>query len=87
MKQLLLFIVLLLAIAGKSQSIFIKKGNIEFERKTNTYRLYFSGEEGSFWEEFKKSIPHATYKADGDTFSAFMQSIVGNRERLFHTQQ
>src|SRR5438552_6117547 len=57
MKQLLLFCILLFAIVSRSQTPFIKKGNIEFERKTNTYRLYFSGEEGSFWEEFKKSIP------------------------------
>ena len=57
MKQLLLFCILLFAMVGRSQTTFIKKGNIEFERKTNTYRLYFSGEEGSFWEEFKKSIP------------------------------
>jgi GLPGLI family protein len=59
MKQLLLllFCILLFAQVGHSQTSFIKKGNIEFERKTNTYRLYFSGEESSFWEEFKKSIP------------------------------
>jgi len=63
MKQLLFFICMISsALTAGSQTIFIKKGNIEYERKTNTYRLYFSGEENSFWDQIKKSIPQ--FKTD-----------------------
>jgi len=63
MKQILFFLGIILATIGvRSQTIFISKGKIEFERKTNTHRLYFSGEESSFWEEFKKLIPQ--FKTD-----------------------
>ena len=63
MKQLAVFIwILSISIIGKSQTIFLKKGKIEYERKTNTYRLYFTGEESSFWDEIKKSIPQ--FKTD-----------------------
>lgn len=58
MKQSLFIIsILFSSIISKSQTIFLKKGKIEYERKTNTHRLYFSGEESSFWEEFKKMVP------------------------------
>ena len=63
MKQILFFLGIILATIGvRSQTIFISKGKIEFERKTNTHRLYFSGDESSFWEEFKKLIPQ--FKTD-----------------------
>lgn len=58
MKQFFLAIVIsLLAFGSQSQTIFIKTGKIEFERKTNTHRLYFTGETDSWVEEFKKMIP------------------------------
>lgn len=41
----------------QSQTVFIKQGKIEFERKTNTHRLYFTGEDGSWVEQFKKLVP------------------------------
>ena len=45
MKQIILFAAIsFLTITSRSQTIFIKEGKIEFERKTNTHRLYFSGE-------------------------------------------
>lgn len=47
----------MISLGGFSQQIFLKKGKIEFERKTNTHRLYFSGETDSWAEEFKKLIP------------------------------
>lgn len=59
MKRFLFFTgIIMMSVAGRPQTVFIKKGNIEFERKTNTYRLYFSGEEeNSFLETFKKMVP------------------------------
>lgn len=42
---------------GSAQVVFIKKGKIEFERKTNTHRLYFSGEADNWTEQFKKLVP------------------------------
>lgn len=61
MKQLVFFIcITLVGLTAGSQTIFIKKGNIEYERKTNTYRLYFTGEENSFLDQIKKSIPQFT---------------------------
>lgn len=58
MRQAALHILfLLLSAVTFAQTTFIKKGKIEFERKTNTHRLYFTGEDGSFMEEFKKIIP------------------------------
>lgn len=58
MKSLLMFfLVVSLTLPGYSQAVFIQKGKIEFERKTNTHRLYFSGETDSWAENFKKLIP------------------------------
>lgn len=63
MKKLMLIIAItFLAASSRSQTIFIKKGKIEFERKTNTHRLYFTGETDSWAEEFKKLIPQ--FKTD-----------------------
>jgi GLPGLI family protein len=50
------------AAAAFSQQLFLKEGKIEFERKTNTHRLYFTGETDSWAEEFKKLIPQ--FKVD-----------------------
>ena len=41
----------------QSQTVFIRSGKIEFERKTNFHRLYFTGETDSWVDEFKKLIP------------------------------
>jgi len=49
-------------VVGFSQPLFLKQGKIEFERKTNTHRLYFTGETDSWSEEFKKLIPQ--FKVD-----------------------
>ena len=59
--------ILIIAIAfpgarGITQTTFIQKGKIEFERKTNTHRLYLSDEAGSWAEEFKKLVPQ--FKTD-----------------------
>ncbi len=63
MKKILFAILLLSAATANAQVAFIKKGKIEFERKTNTHRLFFSGEEdNSFTEQFKKLIPQ--FKVD-----------------------
>src|SRR5690606_21901430 len=40
---------------------FLQSGKIEFERKTNTHRLYYSGED-SWMEEMKKYVPQ--FKTD-----------------------
>ena len=58
MKQLIIAAaIIFLASESRSQTLFIKKGKIEFERKTNTHRLYFNEEVDSWAEEFKKLIP------------------------------
>lgn len=63
MKRILLLVVWFFCfIAAQAQPIFLKQGKIEFERKTNTHRLYFSGETDSWLEEFKKLIPQ--FKTD-----------------------
>ena len=63
MKKLILIIAIALpGIRAVSQTTFIQKGRIEFERKTNTHRLYFSEEAGSWAEEFKKLVPQ--FKTD-----------------------
>lgn len=63
MKQtLFLWILLSCFFAAKTQQIFIKQGKIEYERKTNTHRLYFTGESDAWAEEFKKLIPQ--FKTD-----------------------
>jgi GLPGLI family protein len=63
MKQLIILIIMIFpAFAGQSQTSFITKGKIEFERKTNTHRLYFNEEADSWSEEFKKLIPQ--FKTD-----------------------
>lgn len=43
--------------AGFSQTRFLTTGKIEFERKTNTHRLFFSDESDSWAENFKKFVP------------------------------
>jgi GLPGLI family protein len=58
MKKIFLFAAILFGtVSVQSQTVFIKSGKIEFERKTNTHRLYFTGETDSWAEEFKKLIP------------------------------
>jgi GLPGLI family protein len=58
-----LFILLFSVITASSQALFITKGKIEFERKTNTHRLYFTdGDDDGFSETFKKLIPQ--FKTD-----------------------
>jgi len=52
----LLILVSLFTVAQSQQS-FIKEGKIEYERKTNAHRLYFTGEEGSWVDQFKKMVP------------------------------
>lgn len=61
-RTVFLFAFFLITTSSFSQQIFLKQGKIEFERKTNTYRLYFSGETDSWMEEFKKLIPQ--FKTD-----------------------
>lgn len=61
-KILTILLAVFITIHARSQALFITKGKIEFERKTNTHRLYFSDEENSFMEEFKKLIPQ--FKTD-----------------------
>lgn len=56
-RTIFLFILLSFFIAAQSQQVFIKQGKIEYERKTNSHRLYFTGEEGSWVEQFKKLVP------------------------------
>lgn len=55
--KILILLFLVSSLHGLSQTVFIKKGKIEFERKTNTHRLYFTGETDTWVEEFKKLIP------------------------------
>lgn len=64
MKRILFITCLFFAgIISKAQQLFISHGKIEFERKTNTHRLYFTGEDDNSWsEEFKKLIPQ--FKTD-----------------------
>ena len=58
MKRALFLLIFLPAfVAATAQQVFLKQGKIEFERKTNAHRLYFSGETDSWSEEFKKLIP------------------------------
>jgi GLPGLI family protein len=58
MKKIFLFaIVVIIAVYAQSQTVFIRSGKIEFERKTNFHRLYFTGETDSWVDEFKKIIP------------------------------
>ena len=56
-RQLLILLLIPFSLRLSAQTNFIKAGKIEFERKTNTHRLYFSGESDSWTEEFKKLIP------------------------------
>lgn len=64
MKKILLFLILTATVAvSYPQTNFITSGKIEFERKTNVHRLYFTNEEMSAWDEnFKKLIPQ--FKTD-----------------------
>ena len=48
---------LLAGFTVNAQATFISKGKLEFERKTNSHRLNFSGETGTWVEEMKKLIP------------------------------
>lgn len=59
MKRIVLIICLVAGVLSLSaQPRFITKGKIEFERKTNVHRLYYSEAEMSSWDEtFKKLIP------------------------------
>ena len=58
MKKTLITICFLLpAFFGFAQASFVSSGKIEYERKTNTHRLYLSDENDSWIEEFKKIIP------------------------------
>ncbi len=64
MKRFFVFIgIILLAGTVHAQTIFVQSGKIEFERKTNTHRLYLAEEGDQPWvEEFKKLIPQ--FKVD-----------------------
>lgn len=63
MKKIILSILIsVLSLTGSTQTVFLEKGKIEFERKTNVHRLYFAGETDAFAEEFKKLIP--AFKTD-----------------------
>lgn len=58
MKRIIFLLPLLsLFVLVNSQQVFIKQGKIEYERKTNSHRLYFTGEEGSWVDQFKKLVP------------------------------
>lgn len=58
MKQTVLLISFLCAcILAQSQRVFVSQGKVEYERKTNSHRLFFSGEEGSWVDQFKKLVP------------------------------
>jgi GLPGLI family protein len=58
MKKIFVFAtILVMSSSVQSQTVFIRSGKIEFERKTNSHRLYFSGETESWMEEFKKLVP------------------------------
>ena len=64
MKKLSLYIICLaLSATSLAQVKFISSGKIEFERKTNTHRLYYSEEDQSSWsEQIMKLIPR--FKVD-----------------------
>ena len=57
-----IFTFLLLSSTAGAQTTFLPSGKIEFERKTNTHRLFLSDDEGSWIEDFKKLIPQ--FKVD-----------------------
>ena len=56
-RSIFLIVLLCICTIARSQQVFIKQGKIEFERKTNSHRLYFTGEDGSWIEQFKKLVP------------------------------
>ena len=63
MKKIVFFAtILVIALSVQSQTVFIRSGRIEFERKTNSHRLFFSGETDAWVEEFKKLVPQ--FKTD-----------------------
>ena len=63
MKKILLIMMIIFGITeARGQAVFLRAGKIEFERKTNTHRLYFSEEADSWGEEIKKLIPQ--FKTD-----------------------
>jgi len=58
MKRIIFLLLLFcFVVIAQSQQVFIKHGKIEYERKTNSHRLYFTGEDGSWVEQFKKLVP------------------------------
>lgn len=59
MKKTFISLYLLIAVISLSaQTKFVTSGKIEFERKTNVHRLYFTKEDMDSWdEEFKKLVP------------------------------
>jgi GLPGLI family protein len=61
-KYLLFFAALFFVMAAGAQTSFLTRGKIEFERKTNVHRLYLTGENDSWAEDFKKMIPQ--FKTD-----------------------
>ena len=61
-KFILIIVIAFTGASGISQTAFIQRGKIEYERKTNTHRLYLNEEEGSWAEEFKKLVPQ--FKTD-----------------------
>ena len=60
MRKSFVFILMIIAAieaTAQSETRFITSGKIEFERKMNVHRLFFSGEEDSWNEMMKKAIP------------------------------
>jgi GLPGLI family protein len=53
----ILFALPALYLGAQANTQFVTKGKIEFERKMNTHRLFFSGEQDSWTEMFKKAVP------------------------------
>src|SRR5688572_25517118 len=60
---IILLIVLTFFLPASAQTKFVVKGKIEFERKTNIHRLFYTEEESSSWDEtMRKLIPQ--FKVD-----------------------
>lgn len=59
MKFFILIATFFLVSFSNAQTIFIKNGKVEYERKVNQYKAYSDDEEGenSWMEEMKKTIP------------------------------
>ena len=56
-KIMIIFVFSSLSGSATAQVNFLKKGKIEFERKTNVHRLYLTGETDAWIEDFKKMVP------------------------------